>query len=73
LTLFQATSLDQPEANTAVLKYFLDLLRAGHTKEDRSDFKDRTSFVNRFKQEYGAKLVSLFEFWPKPNMAGYSK
>ena len=57
LNQFQAISLDHPEANTVVLKYFLDLVRVGYTKEDRTDFKERNSFVNRFKHDYGAKLV----------------
>ena len=58
LYLIKATSLDHQDANSAVLKFFCDLLRAGRTRTDRPDFRERADFINHLKHEFGAKLIN---------------
>lgn len=53
----QGTALDHRDANASVMKFFFDLLHCGRSKEERDDFKIRSTAVTLLKEEYGAKLI----------------
>lgn len=53
----QACMLDHKEANSAVLKFFQDLIEAGRKREDRPDFETRRTLVTEIFKTHGENLV----------------
>lgn len=54
-----AIKLEHRDANASVMKFFLDLLHCGRSKEDRPDYKERHQLVVKLKDDLflGEKLV----------------
>lgn len=46
------------EANSAVLKFFQDLVEAGRKQEDRPDFETRRTLVDSIFNAHGEALVA---------------
>ncbi|KAK3863762.1 hypothetical protein Pcinc_030497 [Petrolisthes cinctipes] len=54
----QACMLDHKEANSAVLKFFQDLVEAGRKQEDQPDFETRRTLVDSIFNTHGEALVA---------------
>ncbi|UYV70641.1 Trn-SR [Cordylochernes scorpioides] len=51
-------SLDHKEANASVMKFFLELARCGHSRQESPDFPQRRNLVLGLLHEHGQSLVS---------------
>jgi len=52
-----SVSLEHREANTSVMKFFIDLLQAGRTRETLPDFEARNHLVTSLHAEVGSQLL----------------